>query len=336
MKKIKKLVITLLLGALTLSVFAFTGCKTPEEQASSEPDVGIAVLTSYTETTSEGQTCLVKELIATVSGISSSMQPIDLLWEAEIPPLINATTENPIKGDAVNNYLLLEPSTYDSNNKTSVCKIKLIAPIKNGGVINVKVKCKNNNIESLCKVKYNSEPRSIEVVCNDELNLFLDETVPGENPHDKNICQLIAGNTYTWNITSLDAFDQPVEGPVKATLAYEGARGEFTLENGNSYTLDDFINVADSNYTEYFSYTFSPEDGRLIIEAKNSLENLKIRDTSNGSTYYGFSKYAEYEPYFMFTLTWVDKVEVSHDYYIKIRVVDQLSIKLNNKNIVFS
>ncbi len=329
MKRIKKFITTImLLGALTLSVFAFTGCKTSEEETSNNDniDVGIAVLTSYASTTEDGQKCLAQEVVATVSGISSITQPIDLQWTLYIPPLISPGVENPIWGDRVSDYIILEVSSYNEVSQTSTCVLKLIKAIPDGGIIRLKVNCNNNNISKSIIVKYNPIPYTVGLYSDTPCESYYDDTV------DAYIKDLVIGKTYSWKITGFDFFGNPFfRNPEEGFgfLAAEEAIGSFKMgnpndiENAKSYHLDDFINVRNSNYTEYFSYDYDLSTGTLTIIPKTTLEDLKIYDSSNetGDTYVEYLGYEYNEPFFLFVITDGPNSTDSLGYDLGIRVV---------------
>lgn len=327
MKKIKRIITSILLSALTLSVFAFTGCKTSQEETSNDNvDVGLAVLASYEETTATDEECFVKELIATVSG--DNVTNVELEW---------SIAWEQTNDEDINNYLVLEPSAFNEESKTSTCKIKLLAPLPYTAI--VYVNCKNNDLTAKCFVNYSPSTHSISV---DVSSL----KVTQDSYYNVDINVLTKGTNYSFDISSLGLFGEELSAE-DIEIEFT-AVGKFKMNSkyGNTDVLFDkdltsFINpmvekdgiTTETAYTPYLKYSI--DNNKLIINAVNSVYDLeyqvKVENSLNYFSY--FSLVEENEPYVTLTLkNTANNVSVSYNF----RVYPKLSIVLNQNSIIFS
>ncbi len=351
MKNIKKLVITLLLGALTLSVFAFTGCKTSQEETSNNDnvDVGIAVLASYEETTATGEKSLFQLLRASIAGDLERANPVDLEW--------TVNWEHPNNED-INNYIILEPEGFvaeGSSEGVSACGVRLIGPLSNTAIITVR--CKNNNCFAKCYVEYDPWCYGAKFTTTDKFTEYEDDNIYNDD-YNNLVFNFIAGNTYTFDFEYLGYFGEVLTDFPESLIGYTATYGyEFELYDSNNtfvdninYTqyetfwLEDFItyngeiNNSNDKYqlNTYADITVDYELKKIVITAMNPPSKLeaKIVEDADGKACYRFDSYLD------LNVTPEPFVTIYHDYDsvngITFRVFDELSISLNKNYIVFS
>ncbi len=278
MKKnfLKKFLSMMIVSLLSLSLFAFTGCKIESKNNVTTGHIDISSLQSQgislkSSTVTLSDNYLEQTLTATVtsSGVIANELNWNIYWAD------SNVTEN------ISTYLTIEPKAEENN----VASIKCFKNFEDYGQAVVKVySVKDTNVYATCVVNYVGEPTSFKIFKEDTdishtqiyinegdfvyFDLVLENLLGvGKKYNDFSVYFQIQGNfkvnCKTYNLAGgiVDERDVMCTSSGSKTFSYETSSGNMTVD------LSEFL-----NFDNYFNWAI--DGSRLVLSSQKVIGNL--------------------------------------------------------------